>query len=66
MKIDIEKEILNTLKKNNGMMIEEISQNIGVSRVTASKYLAILEALGMVTHKEFGRAKLFFIKKGLK
>jgi uncharacterized membrane protein len=62
MKTDIQKDILSLIRNSgNGMMIEDISKNIGISRVTASKYLAILEAVGKVKHREVGRAKLFFM-----
>ena len=43
--------------------IQEISEMLGIHRVTASKYLAVMEAKGMVKRKNVGKAKLFMVMK---
>ena len=51
-------EILKELEKNN-LTIKQISSRTGINRMTAAKYLAVLEAKGLVKYREEGRAKLF-------
>lgn len=57
---DVEEKILNALKKSDlGLTIEQVSQEIGMNRITASKYLAVMEVKGMVSCRLIGRAKLY-------
>ena len=46
-----------------GMTIEEVAGKNKINRVTASKYLAILEVKGLVVLRIVGRAKLSSLKK---
>lgn len=46
-----------------GMTIEEVAEKNEINRVTASKYLAILEVKGFVILRIVGRAKLYSLKK---
>ncbi len=46
-----------------GMTIEEVAEKNNINRVTASKYLAILEVKGFVILRIVGRAKLYSLKK---
>ena len=43
--------------------ISEIAKRLGISRNTASKYVAILEAEGKIECRFIGKAKLCKIKK---
>jgi len=43
--------------------IKEVARRAGVSKETASKYLAVLEARGVVRSRRVGKAKLFGIVK---
>jgi DNA-binding IclR family transcriptional regulator len=47
-------------EKNYGLTIEEISNDLGINRSTASKYLAVLEAEGKILVRELGKAKLHY------
>ena len=60
-----EEMIMKSLKtdKEWGMTIEEVADNNKINRVTASKYLAILEVKGLVVLRTVGRAKLYSVKK---
>jgi len=40
-----------------------VSGRIGVHRITASKYLAVLEAKNLIAYRKIGKAKLYSIKE---
>lgn len=48
--------------KRQPMTIEEVSEQLGISRATASKYLLALELTKQVRRREIGRAKLFSLR----
>ena len=52
--------ILLISKKNYGLTIEEVSNELHINRGTASKYLAILEAGNKIIVRELGKAKLHY------
>jgi DNA-binding IclR family transcriptional regulator len=55
-----QKLILDVLKNNDeDMIISKIAKETKIHRLTASKYLAVLEAKGYVRHRTVGRAKLY-------
>lgn len=57
---NIKKNILNFLKKHReGITITDVSRALGIHYITATKYLAVLEAEGKLTHRKVGMAKLF-------
>ena len=56
-----EEKIKKCLKRQS-MTIEEVSQQLGISRATASKYLLVLETKNQIKHREIGKAKLFFLR----
>jgi predicted ArsR family transcriptional regulator len=56
---DIKNQILGLLGKNGGLTITEIAHNLAVHHITASKYLAVLEAEKRVMHRGIGMAKVF-------
>ena len=56
-----EKLILGALEEP--LTIEEVSKEIDVHRITASKYLAVLEARGLVKYRFICKAKLFSLIK---
>ncbi|MBI4177465.1 MAG: hypothetical protein HY516_03800 [Candidatus Aenigmarchaeota archaeon] len=60
-----EESILQSLRSAAewGMTIEEVAEKNRINRVTASKYLAILEVKGLVILRVVGRAKLYALKK---
>jgi predicted transcriptional regulator len=47
-------------------MIGEVAQKINAHRTTTSKYLAILEAKGMISCRSVGKAKLYYVGNGSK
>ena len=56
----IKRAILNFLKKHReGLTITDVSRLLGIHYITATKYLAVLEAEGKLTHRKVGMAKLF-------
>lgn len=62
--MDIEKEILNLLKKRKyGLTIEEVSDELDINRGTASKYLFVLSTGDKVHVRKVGKAKLHYLKK---
>lgn len=57
---ETEGRILVALKKSDfGLTIEQVSQEIGMNRITVSKYLAVMEVKGMLSCRIIGRAKLY-------
>lgn len=55
-----EKYILGMLREDS-LTIEEVSNKAKMHRITASKYLAVLEARGLIKYRAVGKAKLFFL-----
>ncbi len=49
-----------------GLSIDEIARMIGVSRITASKYLAVMEAGGVLVVREIGNTKLHYLPEYFK
>ena len=57
---EVEGKILNALKKSDlGLTIEQVSKEIGMNRITVSKYLAVMEVKGILGCRIIGRAKLY-------
>ena len=54
----IEESIISVIKGKE-LMIEEVATAVKINRITASKYLAVLEAKGLVKYRPVGKAKLF-------
>lgn len=60
--IGIEKIIIDVLKKSEtSLTINEVSEKINAHRTTTSKYLAILEAKGVIKCRNVGKAKLYYV-----
>jgi DNA-binding transcriptional ArsR family regulator len=61
---DVKERILGLLKQVYplDLSIKEIARRLSVSRVTVSKYVAVLEAEGRVECRVVGRAKLYRLK----
>jgi len=58
----VEEKIIQILRNDkNGLTINEISKRAGIHRITASKYLAVLEAKNLVKRRNVGKAKLFYL-----
>lgn len=56
----VEEIILESLEKaDNPLTILEVAEKTRMHRVTASKYLAVLEAKGHVKRRDVGKAKLY-------
>ena len=61
---DKKEYILKTLREHlGGLTITQIAKLTKLNYMTASKYLAILEAVGKVECRKIGMAKLFGVKK---
>lgn len=59
---DIEKNIIEFIKKSPiGVTSSEIARYLGISRITITKYLAIIKEKTLIDFKQFGMAKLWFI-----
>lgn len=55
-----QKLILDVIRNNHeDITICKIASQTKIHRLTASKYLAVLEAKGYVKHRTIGRAKLY-------
>ena len=62
MDITPEKHILEVLKQaETSLTIGSIAKLTNMHRVTASKYLAVMEAKGLVSRRDVGKAKLYSI-----
>ncbi len=60
--VHIENIILDVLKKSDiSLTINEVAEKTNLHRITASKYLAVLEAKGMIKCRSVGKAKLYYI-----
>ena len=60
---DVEKMILDVLTSENDIPMNDIVKAIKINRITAAKYLAVLEAKDIITHRSVGRAKLYSVKR---
>jgi len=62
---EVIKKILGVLEEAypKDLHIKEVARRAGVSKETASKYLAVLEARGIVRSRCIGRARLYSIVK---
>ena len=59
------KRILDTLAKNeDGLTISDIARLLDMHYTTVSKYLAVMEAEGLVARRDIGMAKVYKIKEG--
>jgi predicted ArsR family transcriptional regulator len=56
--------ILNILKNSEGVTIQEIADQASINRITAAKYLAVMEAKDVVKYRRVGKAKLYTVKIG--
>jgi DNA-binding IclR family transcriptional regulator len=60
----IENAILDVLKKSDvSLTINEVAERVNAHRITVSKYLAVLEARGIIKRRDVGKAKLFYLKE---
>ena len=63
MSIITEEAILKVLRQSDFLTIEEVAEKAHIHRVTASKYLAVMEAKGYIKCRPVGKAKLYSIKE---
>ena len=56
---DTKNQILDLLKKKEGLTITEVAHKLELHHITASKYLAVLEAEKRIIHRGIGMAKVF-------
>jgi predicted transcriptional regulator len=60
--VHIEKIIFDVLKKSDiSLTINEVAEKANTHRITASKYLAVLEAKGLLKCRNVGKAKLYYV-----
>ena len=55
----VKNRIFSLVKASDGLTIKEISNRLDIHHVTASKYLAIMEAEKRILCKKIGMAKVF-------
>ena len=61
----VEDRIIKILEKNtDGLTITDVSKKLNIHYITATKYLAVLEARGIIECRNIGMAKVFKIKDG--
>ena len=61
---DFKKEILEYIKDNpSGSTVTDVSEGINTTRITASKYISILETKGKIFSQKIGVYKLYFSAK---
>ncbi len=61
----IENLVFDVLKKSDiSLTINEVAERVNAHRTTVSKYLAVLEARGMVKCRNVGKAKLYYVDDG--
>lgn len=59
---EIERKIVDFIKKSPfGVSSSDIARNIGLNRITLTKYLAVIRQKALIDFKQFGMAKLWFI-----
>lgn len=58
----IQNQIVDFLKKTEASG-SEIAQKLNINRLTVTKYLNVIHALGMIDFKTVGRAKIWFLKE---
>ena len=56
---DTKNQILDLLKRKEGLTITEVAHKLDLHHITASKYLAVLEAEKRIVHRGIGMAKVF-------
>ena len=62
---DIRQKLILTLEDSDtGMSGVEISKNIGISRITMTKYLQVFAAEGLLRQKNIGNITLWFLEPG--
>jgi len=62
---EIRKKLISTLNdSSDGMSGVEISEKIGINRITMSKYLKIFAAEGLLRQKNIGNVTLWFLEPG--
>jgi methanogenic corrinoid protein MtbC1 len=62
---DIRKKLISTLKDSEtGMSGVEISQKIGINRITMGKYLKVFAVEGLLRQKNIGNITLWFLEPG--
>ncbi len=60
----VEELIFNTLKNaEHSLTIQDVAKRGNINRITAAKYLEVLEARGYIKHREVGKAKLYSVVK---
>jgi DNA-binding IclR family transcriptional regulator len=62
--VSIEKMVFDVLKKSDiSLTINEVAERANLHRITASKYLAVLEAKGLLKCRNVGKAKLYYVNE---
>jgi DNA-binding IclR family transcriptional regulator len=63
--VRIERVIFDVLRKSDiSLTINEVAEKVNAHRTTTSKYLAVLEAKGMIKCRNVGKAKLYYVIDG--
>ena len=56
---DIKERIFSAIKHSDGLSISDVARILHLNYITASKYLAVLEAEKRITFRHVGMAKLY-------
>jgi transcriptional regulator with XRE-family HTH domain len=62
---EVKRKIIISLKNERGLSGVELAKRTGINRVTLSKYLKILESMGLIKSKSIGLSNLWYLDKNL-
>ncbi|MFQ5940746.1 MAG: B12-binding domain-containing protein [Nitrososphaerales archaeon] len=63
---EVKRKVIDVLKDiNTGLSGIEIAERIGVNRITLTKYLSVLEAIGLIKKKQAGSVNVWYLAKGV-
>ncbi|MGH9909631.1 MAG: winged helix-turn-helix transcriptional regulator [Nitrososphaerales archaeon] len=63
---EIKRKVIDVLKDTDaGLSGVEIAEKIGVNRITLTKYLNVLEAIGLVKRKQAGSVNVWYLAHGV-
>jgi len=62
---EVKRKIIISLKNERGLSGVELAKRTGINRVTLSKYLKILESMGLIKSKSIGLSNLWYLDKSL-
>lgn len=63
---EIKRKVIDVLKDiDTGLSGVEISEKLGINRITVAKYLDVLEAIGLIKKKKAGSVNVWYLAEGV-